>query len=56
MNPWPASWLPNRSPTVGWSACGPRAIEVDVVLDLTPDQLLEAVVGAEALIIRSATT
>lgn len=29
--------------------------EVDVQLDLTPEQLLEAVVGAHALIIRSAT-
>lgn len=30
--------------------------EVDVNLDLTPDQLLEAVRGAHALIVRSATT
>ena len=30
--------------------------EVDVRLGLSPDELLEAVVGAEALVIRSATT
>ena len=29
--------------------------EVDVQLDLSPDELLEAIVGAHALIIRSAT-
>ena len=40
---------------MGWTCSAGPAIEVDVAEGLSPEQLLEAVVGAEALIIRSAT-
>jgi D-3-phosphoglycerate dehydrogenase len=39
----------------GLDALGAAGLEVDVRTDLTPDALLEAVAGASALIIRSAT-
>ena len=52
---WRASWSPKRSPTAGSIACAPPATRSTCALGLSPDELLDVVVGAHALIIRSAT-
>ena len=54
--PWRASWSPKRSPTAGWTACAPPATRSTCGSELSADELLEAIAGAHALIIRSATT
>ncbi|HMK99579.1 MAG TPA: phosphoglycerate dehydrogenase, partial [Acidimicrobiales bacterium] len=47
--------VPEKLAERGLSILRDAGHEVDVRLDLTPEQLLGAVVGAEALIVRSAT-
>jgi D-3-phosphoglycerate dehydrogenase len=47
--------VPEKLAQRGLEVLGAAGHEVDVRLDLTPEQLLEAVAGARALIVRSAT-
>ena len=51
----PASSSPNRSPSAGSTRCAAAGLDVDVQTGLSPEQLLEAIKGAPALVIRSAT-
>ncbi len=54
--PWRGSWSPRRSPTAGSIASAPPATRSTSSSTSRPEQLVEAVRGAHALIIRSATT
>ena len=56
MRPWPASWLPRRSPRGASTASVPTATRSTCSDGASPEELLELVKGAQALIIRSATT